>query len=54
MYISFALSVLLSIFGAYLLILMVVRDESILGVFGFMALNFAGMFSAAYGILSSA
>lgn len=54
MLISFALSVLLAISGVAMLVLMMVRDDSVLGVFGFMALNLAGMFSAAYGVLSSA
>lgn len=54
MLISFILSVLLTVCGVVMLVLMMVRDDSILGVFGFMALNVAGMFSAAYGVLSSA
>ena len=53
MLISFVLSVLLTVSGVVMLVLMMVRDDSILGVFGFMALNVAGMFSAAYGVLSS-
>ncbi|GAA5147992.1 hypothetical protein GCM10023321_09650 [Pseudonocardia eucalypti] len=54
MLISFVLSVLLTVSGVVMLVLMMVRDDSILGVFGFMALNVAGMFGAAYGVLSSA
>lgn len=53
MYVILAFVVLAAGVGITLLVNMGKRDEPLLGVYGLISLNLAGMGGAAYGVISS-